>query len=188
MRIHVNLATEPFRKDRPILVASAALAVLLLILLGVQTFLIVSERDQAKEAREAVNRLEDEIARLDSEQAQLDGVLRQTENAEVLARSVFLNTLVDRKSISWTRIFADLEAIKPYNVRLVQVRLPQIDSRNEITLDMVIASQEAGPIIEFLKRLQNSPKFGDLTIHTNLSPSQNEPLYRCRVSVPYAQI
>ena len=47
MRIPVNLATEPFRRDRPILVVSGLCAVLLVGLLGLQVFLILSERDRA---------------------------------------------------------------------------------------------------------------------------------------------
>ena len=187
MRIPVNLASEPFRRDRPILVGSAVCAILLLALLGIQAYLIVGERDQAKDAREAVNRLEIEIGAINAEQAKLDAVLRQAPNAEVLQRSVFLNTLVNRKSISWTRIFADLESVMPYNVRLVQVRLPQINSRNEITLEMVVASQESTPVIAFMKKLEASPRFGPMTLHTMVPPSQNQPLYQYRLSVDYAQ-
>ena len=50
----------------------------------------------------------------------------------MLERSLLLNALVDRKSISWTRIFADLEIVLPYNVRVIHVRLPQINSRNQV--------------------------------------------------------
>ena len=37
-----------------------------------------------------------------------------------------MNELIERKSISWTRIFADLEKVMPYNLRLVSVRLPEV--------------------------------------------------------------
>lgn len=187
MRIPINLSSEPFRRDRPILVASWICAGLLLALLAGQVFLIMAERDRAKEVRTAVNRLDTEVRSISAEQAKLEATLREPMNAAVLERSVFLNTLVQRKSISWTRIFSDLEGVMPFNVRLVQVRLPQINSRNEITLDMTVAAEQPGQVIEFLKRLQASPKFGPLTLHTTLPPSQNEPLYRYRVSVDYDQ-
>jgi type IV pilus assembly protein PilN len=113
--------------------------------------------------------------------------LRQPVNAVVLERSLLLNTLVERKSVSWTKIFADLEGVMPASVRLVQVRLPQIDSQNQVLLDMVVAAQSPTPVIDFLKRLQESPRFGPATVHNSLSPTDNEPLYRYRVSVNYAQ-
>ena len=37
------------------------------------------------------------------------------------------------------------------------------------------------------KRLQASPRFGPATVHNSVPPSENEPLYRYRVSVNYAQ-
>ena len=110
MRIPINLASEPFRKDRPMVAASSALAVVLAGLLVVMGYLILSERTRMRETRREIARLSDQADKLSREQAQLDGILRQPANAEVLERSLLLNALVDRKSISWTRIFADLES------------------------------------------------------------------------------
>ena len=47
MRLTINLASEPFRRDRPILVASGACAIALLVLLGVLIYLIMGERRDA---------------------------------------------------------------------------------------------------------------------------------------------
>jgi hypothetical protein len=187
MKIPLNLASDPFRRDRPMLMAYGACAILLTGLLSVLAFLILNERGRAKETRVTVDRLNNELRSINAEQARLDSTLRQPANAEVLERSLLLNTLVERKSISWTRIFADLEGVMPYNVRLIQVRLPQINSRNEITLDMIVGTQDPAPAIEFLKRLESSPLFGPATLHASQPPTQNEPLYRYRVSVDYAQ-
>jgi Tfp pilus assembly protein PilN len=187
MQIPINLASEPFRRDRPMVVASAICSVLLVGLLGVLGYLIYSGRSLVRDSRGEVIRLTKEVTSIASEQAKLDAVLRQPNNAVVLERSYLLNTLVKRKSVSWTKIFADLEAVLPPNVRVVQVRLPQIDSENQVLLDMVVSAQSPGPVIEFLKKLQESPRFGPVTVHNSVSPTDNEPLYRYRVSVSYAQ-
>jgi Tfp pilus assembly protein PilN len=187
MRISVNLSSEPFRRDRPILFASAACAVLLTGLLGVLIFLVISERAQVKDTRVSVDRLSAELRQMTTEQAKLDAMLREPANAEVLERSLLLNTLLERKSISWTRIFSDLEGVMPANVRLISVRLPQINSHNEVLLDMVVGAKDPGPVIDFFKHLEESPRFGAIEGHSSLPPSQNEPLYRYRVTVNYAQ-
>jgi type IV pilus assembly protein PilN len=187
MRIPINLASEPFRRDRPILVASGACAIALIALLGILVYLIMGERRDAHDSRIAVAKLNDQIRAINVEQAKLDQTLRQPANAQVLERSLLLNTLVQRKSISWTKIFADLESVMPSNVRLIQVRLPQITSRSEVLLDMTVGSQEPLPVIDFLKRLQASPLFGPVTMHTSAPPTQNQPLYQFRLSVNYAQ-
>jgi type IV pilus assembly protein PilN len=187
MRIHINLASEPFRRDRPMLVASSICAVVLMALLGVLVFLIVSERGRQTDTRAAVAKLNSELRAISEEQAKLDGTLRQPMNAEVLERSLLLNTLVQRKAISWTKLFSDIEGVLPNNVRLIQVRLPQVNARNEVTLDMEVGTQNPGQMIEFLKRLQDSPLFGPTSTPRTSPPTQNEPLWRYRVMVSYAQ-
>jgi type IV pilus assembly protein PilN len=187
MRIPINLASEPFRKDRPMVAASTGLVVVLAGLLAVMGYLILSERTRMRETRQEIARLSDQADKLTKEEAQLGAVLRQPANAEVLERSLLLNALVDRKSISWTRIFADLGMVLPYSVRLINVRLPQINSRNQVSLDMTVGTMDPAPAIQFIKRLEASPLFGPATLHTSMPPSQNEPLYRYSISVDYAQ-
>lgn len=187
MRIPINLASDPFRRDRPVLMATGLGAALLAVALCGLLYLIAADRSRLGDTRARVNRLNQELATISAEQARLDATLRQPANASVLERSLLLNTLVERKSVSWTKIFADLEAVLPANVRLIQVRLPQINSRNQVLLDMVVGSQNPEPVITFLKQLQASPRFGPATVHNSAPPTDNEPLYRYRVSVNYAQ-
>lgn len=187
MRVPINLASEPFRKDRPVLVASVAGSIALGILLIVLVSSVVSARHRAASLRDTVDRLSRQVQVLSDRQAALDGTLRQAGNAEVLDRSVLLNTLIERKSISWTRIFADLEKVLPYNVRLIYIRLPQITSQNRVTLDMVVGAQSPEPVFEFLRRVEASPLFGPAEVPVYMPPGQNEPLYRYRVSVSYSQ-
>jgi hypothetical protein len=75
----------------------------------------------------------------------------------------------------------------PFNVRLISVRLPQIDSRNRVELDMVVGATDPAPIVELLKRLEKSPSFGSTAVMSSMPPGQNEQLYRYRVTVNYAQ-
>jgi len=169
------------------LAAYTVCAIALTALLGVLVFLIVSERHRARDVRESVARVNGQLRAVTTEQAKVDAFLRQPPNAEVLQRSVLLNELIDRKSISWTRIFSDLEGVMPYNVRLITVRLPHITSQNEVVLDLVVGVKEPGAMIAFLKRLEESPRFGTIYGSSSQPPAQNEPLYRYRITVNYAQ-
>ncbi len=187
LRVPINIASEPFRRDRPLLVGSAALAIVLTVLLIYQIVAIVSERHQAADIRIAIDRQNQQLKALAAQQAKLNATLRKPENAEVLERSLFLNTLIDRKAISWTKIFADLEKVMPYNVRLVSVRLPEVDSNNQVLLDMVVGAKEVQPILDLLKRLEGSPQFGPTSVQTSAPPSQTDPFYRYHVTVSYAQ-
>lgn len=187
-RVHLplNLATEPFRRDRPILAASAATAVLMLALLAVLVMLILEQRELAADSRAQAAAVGAQLRTVSAEQAQLEALLRQPGNAEVLDRSALFNALIFRKSISWTLLFSDLEKVMPGNVRLITVR-PYLTAGNDVQLDMVVGSQSPDPVIDLLKRLERSPTFGATSLLSSSPPTQNEPLYRYRVSVSYAQ-
>jgi type IV pilus assembly protein PilN len=187
MRIPINLASEPFRHDRAKLLVTVLCSVALVGLLGVQIMLILGERESAAENRERVARLNTELAEIRKGQATADTTIQQPLNAEVLERSVLLNSLVQRKAISWTRLFADMEQLLPNNVRLIQVRLPQVNIRNEVTLDMEVGTTDQQQAIEFTDRLAASKLFGPATLLRSDPPTQNEPLYRYRLTVSYAQ-
>jgi len=187
IRVPINLASEPFRRDRAMLVGSAALAIALVILLAVQTLAILSGRTQAAGLHATIDRLNAQLRTISSEQARLNATLRKPENAAVLERSLFLNTLIDRKAISWTKIFADLEKVMPYNVRLVSVRLPAVTSQNQVLLDLMVGAENVQPILELLKHMEGAAQFGNYSVPTVTPPSQTEKMYRCRVTVSYAQ-
>lgn len=187
-RVHLplNLASEPFRRDRPILAASAATAVLMLAVLTILVMLILEQRELAADSRAQAAAVDAQLRAVSAEQARLEALLREPANAEVLDRSALFNALILRKSISWTLLFSDLEKVMPGNVRLITVR-PYLTSGNDVQLDMVVGSQSPDPVIDLLKRLERSPTFGATSLLSSSPPTQNEPLYRYRVSVSYAQ-
>jgi type IV pilus assembly protein PilN len=184
--IPLNLSNEPFQKNRPILVASAALALLLTITFAIQLNSILGERAAASESREENTRIERQLATLDREVAGLQARLRQPANSAVFERSEFINLLLRRKGISWTRMFDDLEKVMPGDVRLIAVR-PMVTNENLVQLDMVVGAKSPEPVIDLLKKLEGSELFGATALLSSQPPTQQDPLHRYRVSVNYAQ-
>jgi hypothetical protein len=186
MRIPINLAHEPFRRDRPMLVGSAIAAVLLLITLGVLISLGLNERRESADTQAALSRVSRQLTAIRQEQAKLDTQMRLPGNEIVLDRSVLLNTLIGRKAISWTKIFSDLEKVLPPNVRVVGIR-PAVNSRNQLFLDMTVAADSPEPVIGFISKLEGSDVFGSTAVSGITPPTQTDAFYRYRLSVNYAQ-
>jgi type IV pilus assembly protein PilN len=186
MKIPINLASQPFRRDRAMLAASVAVSLMLVGTLGALISLIVADRALLADVRSDVDGLNRQIRAATAEQERLDAVLRKPENAEVLERSIFLNALLYRKGISWTRIFADLEKIVPYNVKVLAIR-PSVNSDNQVMLDMTLGADSPEPVIQLYKALEESQLFGSVMEHSALPPTQSDPLYRYRMTVIYAQ-
>jgi type IV pilus assembly protein PilN len=186
MKIGINLASEPFRRDRPVLIGSALVALLMLGSLGALIFLAVTDQHLMARDRQTQAQLDRELARVAADQRKVDGDIRKSENSEVLERSVLINELLLRKGISWTRIFADLEKVLPPNARVTQIK-PQLDNDNHVLLEMTAASESSEPLNTFLVKLEGSDVFSNVATSVTQAPTQADPLYRYRLTVRYVQ-
>jgi type IV pilus assembly protein PilN len=186
MKIPINLASQPFRRDRPMIAASIAVGVALVALLGMLVVFIVQDQDQLTVIHREIGRLNRQIHDVSQEQARLEGIMRQPQNASVLEWSVLINTLIYQKAISWSRLFSDLEKTLPYDVKVVNIH-PQVDSLNHVTLDMTLGSDKTASLFQAIKALEDSSSFGTVTPGSSAPPTQAEPLWRFRCTVSYAQ-
>lgn len=168
------------------LVASVAVSLLLAATLSALISLAKADNLQLKDVRQEVNRLNDRVRRATAEQSQLDAVLRKPQNAVVLEQSVFLNALLLRKGISWTKIFADLEKVVPYNVRIIQIR-PSVSAQGQISLDMMVGADTNLAVIDLFKALDGNPLFSYSDVKVLQPPTEADKFFKCRVSVDYAQ-
>jgi Tfp pilus assembly protein PilN len=187
VRVPINLSSVPFRRDRPLFVASIAACAVLALLLFTQIGTIVAHRHEAADTRAAIDRATAQLNRINAEQSKFTATISRPENAEVLERSLFLNTLIERKAISWTKLFHDLQGVVPSNVRLVSVRLPEVDIQNQVLLDLVVSAKDVAPVLDLFKKFEASPQFGPTTLVNSLPPSQTDPFFRYHVTVNYAQ-
>jgi hypothetical protein len=186
MKLPINLASQPFRRDRALIVASVAVGVLLVFSLGGLIALAIADRNQMGDVRREMARLNQQIREASKTQAELNAVLRLPANAEVLERSLFINTLLYRKGISWTRLLSDLEKTMPHNVRVLQIR-PYVTDKNQITLDLMVGAESPESVNNLYTALEGSPLFGGVLQISDAPPTQAEPLFKYRFTVNYVQ-
>jgi type IV pilus assembly protein PilN len=190
--VAINLASDPFRRERADTAVFAVVCALLSLSLCLLLGLIFLARSQASDIRQRIAREEKLLDTLRRQQSQYSSVLAKPENAGALATSVFLNQIIARRGVSWTRVFQDLGTVLPPNVRLLGVRLPQVDSEdvagaNRVQLDMMVGTTQPESVIGLFKNLQKSSLFGAASLVSQTPPAQNDPLFKYRVTVPYDQ-
>jgi type IV pilus assembly protein PilN len=186
LKIQLNLASQPFRRERLFWVSTGANVVALLALAGALLFQYVSHAELPPEQVAMETKLRAEMAQLSAEERQLDGELGDAANEEILERSLFLNQLITRKGISWTRTFSDLETVLPPRVLMMQIR-PEVTASNKVVLDMQVGAETRGDFVEFLKALESSEFFGQLAVRGSSPPTENQPLWRYQLTVQYDQ-
>ena len=116
MRVELNLATRPFGRSRLFWTASAAIGAVLLVITAGLLYSFWRSGKLPPELAAKETQLRAELTQLTSEETQAASALRQPETLDVYDRSYFLNQLLTRKGISWTKTFGDLEGVLPPRV------------------------------------------------------------------------
>jgi type IV pilus assembly protein PilN len=158
MRININLASNPYEAAREYTrrmgLLTAGFALLTMGLLGY----ILYQRSQTRDVDEKIAAARQEIASLDDEKARALAVLNQPQNRDVADQSQFLNNLFLRKSLSWTRVFTEMEKMMPPNIHVVSMK-PEFNRDNLLVLRVVVATSSRDKAVELVKRMEKSPHF-----------------------------
>ena len=158
MQLDINLATQPYEDERRFWLrwgtALAGLVALTLILLATTgLFWFSASRD-----RSLIRQTEDKIAERDQEQQAAVALLSRPANADVRDRALFLNTLFQRKSLSWTKVLEDLERVMPPQLHVVSIH-PEITKTKQLQLKLLVAGESRERAIELVRNMENSQRF-----------------------------
>ena len=188
MRIELNLASRPAENQRRFYVLAGTGIVLLLLLAVAQATTFLRGWWSVREVGPQTGRLRAELGRMENEQKRLEQDLRQPGARDVFERSYFLNSLILQKSISWTQIFMDLEKLVPDRVQVASIR-PEIVDSGRVRLEMLVAGESIEPLLEFLRRIEKSEKFGTPVLSIETPPAAGAPdsSVKLALSVSYAQ-
>lgn len=190
--LKINLASQPFGRERAQIAGLAGVCALLVVSLLVFVGLIMKERAQVSTLHRTIRTEQQQLAALDRQQNQFQSIIARPANADVFSKSVFYNELIARRAVSWTRVFEDLGRVMPRNVQLISLRLPQVigsndRDRNHLELNMLVGTQQPAGILQLLKNFESSEVFGAYSVQSQQPPTQNDPLFRYTLTVPYVQ-
>jgi type IV pilus assembly protein PilN len=190
--LNINLASQPFGRERAQIAALAGLCAILSVSLLVFIGLVMKERSQVSTLHRSIRTEQQQLAALDRQQNQFQSIIARPANADVFSKSVFYNELIARRAVSWTRVFEDLGHVMPRDVQLISLRLPQVVGSNErdqnhLELNMLVGTQQPSGILQLLKNFESSEVFGAYSIQSQQPPTQNDPLFRYTLTVPYVQ-
>ena len=176
MRISLNLASRPFADIGP-LVKQLRIAMVALAVAAIALGFGVHALDQrARIARERVRVLDEQIARLNRERQGYQTMMREPDNAAVLAQAENLNHLFDEKAFSWTLAMEDLETVLPGGVQVTTLE-PTRDKDGHITLHLrVVGPRDLS--IRLVENLEHSRRFLSPRIAGENSESQTGPNQR----------
>jgi len=158
MRIDINLATRPYEDARQFWMRWGSGVALLVLLTLALVGLAVHGWMDARRDRQAIASLERQIAERDTERARAQAFLDLPANRSTRDQSQFLNSMIQRKGFSWTRVFEDLEQVMPSDLHVTSLR-PEMNEQNQMVLTMKVAGDNRSGAIELVHRMEQSPHF-----------------------------
>jgi Tfp pilus assembly protein PilN len=181
----LNLASQPFRNHTlPWTIAS----IITLASIAALIFIFVKSNDLNRQAAG----VERDVAALHSQQGEIDkkaNELRQALTPDQQQRHDAAHTLVDRKRFSWSRLFADLEAEMPNNVRVSRISVRDVTARGGQTvadLELSVISKDPAEVTDMMARMNGKGFFRADLVSQNPSKGRGEGV-EWVLSVHYTQ-
>ena len=158
MRLRINLASQPYEVareyQRRMTMVIAALGVLAVVLVGY----ILYNRAHTRTINRQISAVQAQMAGLDREETQARAILNKPANRVIADQSDFLNDLFARKSLSWTRIFTELEHIVPADLHVVSMK-PEYTKNNDLVVHIVVATDSRDRAVEMVRHMEKSNHF-----------------------------
>ena len=182
----LNLASQPFRNRA----LPWAVAVLVSLASVVALVLIFSEYSRVRAEADATDR---QVQTLRSQRAELErqaAAIRQNIPPEQRQTLEAAHALVERKSFSWSQLFADLERLLPSSVRVSRINVREVSRRGEQTtadLDLTVVGRTPNDVIGMMTEMNRAGAFRAVPVTENQRSGQGESGFEWVLRVNYVQ-
>jgi len=161
--IRINLATRPRRNVRLYRAGLTALILLLAALGASSAFVFFKFGHARREARAAAQANEERLRELKSEETRFRTRVTAADKANK-GRIDLINSIIVRKSFSWTGFLTDLEKALPDACYITSL-VPSFLDDASLDLRIKVVSPDLENLLEFIDRL-NAAKFGKIRVQS----------------------
>jgi hypothetical protein len=158
MRLDINLATQPYEDGRRFWLRWGTI----LGVAGVVTLALlvttVSSWASARKDQVQISKFKDDIAKCEQERAKAQEVMDRPENRSTRDQSKFINSLIRRKSFSWTQVFSDLEHMMPPELHVTAIH-PEVAKDNQLEIKLSVSGKSRERAFQLVHRMEQSPRF-----------------------------
>ena len=160
----LNLSTQSFPAYRLATIALVSVLAVLVVVTIWQASGFVQYSNLARSIRPVEQESRVEADALGKRVAELETPLNRPESTAKLNEIGFLNHLILRKNLSWTKLFAVLEEIVPNYVHFTNLT-PNIGADGTVTLSLGVRARSIADVTEFVKRVETSPLFANVIVN-----------------------
>lgn len=181
--IELNLATQPYRNDSPLIVG---LVLLTLAAVGFTTYNAYAFMTADTREDTLLSDLEghrERKSQMRSESDSLEGTLREVDQETLTSQADFVTSVLRERNFSWTTLFNELEEVLPWNIRIVSVR-PRFES-GAVVIELIGLARDNRAYFDFQDRLLKSDHFAEI-VPGNLEIQEGSKRVRFALTCNYA--
>ena len=182
----LNLSSNPFRNRALPWTVTAIITVFSFVALIVIAKWTFQTNAQAQAATRDVAQLRKEIDGLNKKADEVRKALTPEQERDLKST----HAVVNRKEFSWSRLFADLEAALPRDVRVQRIAVKEVRSDGDRTvanLELVVASKTSTIVTEMIQAMEREGIFHAELTSQNLQRGREEGGAEYEMNVYYSQ-
>ncbi len=153
-----NLSTRPFYNDRAVRALVGALAALAIGLTAFNAYEILRLQRESRDSRETISRNETQGRELRDKAAVIRRGIDRVKLDAVQLAAAEANSLIDRRTFSWTELLNLFQSTLPPDVRIAGV-MPQTDNAGRRLVQVSVFSRRAEDLAEFIDALEGTGAF-----------------------------
>jgi len=169
--LRTNLSTRPFYNLRAVRVLLGALAALAVGLTLFNAFEILRLQGQSRDSRETIAQNDANARALRDKAAVVRRAIDRVKLGAVQAAATEANSLIDRRTFSWTELLNLFQSTLPPDVRIAGV-VPQIDNDGRRLVQVSVYSRRAEDLSEFIDALEKTGAFSGVLSRSD-SPEES---------------
>jgi Tfp pilus assembly protein PilN len=159
--LRTNLATQPFYNERAVRVFLAVIGVLAIGLTLFNAYEIVDLRRQNRSAADAMARNDAQAREHRAKANEIRRAIDRTRLDAVSFAAREANSLIDRRTFSWTELLNQFESTLPPDVRIGGVQL-QVDGDGRRLVQISVFSRRIEDLEEFMDALGKTGMFSSV--------------------------
>lgn len=159
--LRTNLSTRPFYNERAVRTGLGAVALVAIGLTLFNAIQILRLESAGREARQLVAQNAAQAQEMRDKAQAIRQSIDRAQLALVQAAAREANTLIDRRTFSWTALLNYFQATLPADVRIAAVR-PEVGDDGRIQLNITALAREIDDLNEFMDALGTTGAFSEV--------------------------
>jgi Tfp pilus assembly protein PilN len=179
--IHLNLASRPFRDERPFIVVVVVSSLLIAFLTLMNFDAWYRYRNETQSTRTQIATLEKQAEQERARTETLNQKLRAVDVRRLARQTQFANAIIAERAFSWSELLDHLEHVLPNYVRVESIS-PSFMPNGTVSLGMQCTARDADGLIKTLNQLNRDTHFA------NAFPRNEDHIdqgYRFSIGVEY---